>query len=84
MLSPQGDLNLDDDANFGQEYKKLTQAMEMVGFLASTKKQYVWFGMLVDQCKMIVLSILCVCACACTCTKRFLPLLRWQLKKLHT
>ncbi|CAG07188.1 unnamed protein product, partial [Tetraodon nigroviridis] len=34
----QGDLQLDDDANFGQEYKKLKQAMEMVGFLASTKK----------------------------------------------
>uniref|UniRef100_A0A674MAX8 Myosin IXB n=1 Tax=Takifugu rubripes TaxID=31033 RepID=A0A674MAX8_TAKRU len=34
----QGDLHLDDDSNFGQEYKRLKQAMEMVGFLASTKK----------------------------------------------
>lgn len=37
-LSVQGDLHLDDDSNFGQ-YKRLKQAMEMVGFLASTKKQ---------------------------------------------
>lgn len=37
-LSVQGDLHLDDDSHFGQ-YKRLQQAMEMVGFLASTKKQ---------------------------------------------
>lgn len=37
---PQGDLGLDDEKKLGQEYKRLQQAMEMVGFLASTKKQY--------------------------------------------
>ncbi|XP_008274023.1 unconventional myosin-IXb isoform X2 [Stegastes partitus] len=34
----QEDLDLDDDKNLGQEYKRLHQAMEMVGFLDSTKK----------------------------------------------
>lgn len=41
VFALQGDLHFDDDSNFGQEYKRLKQAMEMVGFLASTKKQYV-------------------------------------------
>lgn len=44
VFALQGDLHFDDDSNFGQEYKRLKQAMEMVGFLASTKKQYVWFN----------------------------------------
>ncbi|XP_033838179.1 unconventional myosin-IXb isoform X2 [Periophthalmus magnuspinnatus] len=35
----QGDLQLDDEESLGQEYKRLHQAMEMVGFLPSTKKQ---------------------------------------------
>uniref|UniRef100_A0A671YXD5 Uncharacterized protein n=1 Tax=Sparus aurata TaxID=8175 RepID=A0A671YXD5_SPAAU len=34
----QEDLNFDDEEKLGQEYKRLHQAMEMVGFLASTKK----------------------------------------------
>ncbi|XP_041804694.1 unconventional myosin-IXb isoform X2 [Chelmon rostratus] len=34
----QEDLHLDDEEKLGQEYKRLHQAMEMVGFLASTKK----------------------------------------------
>nr|XP_020447008.1 unconventional myosin-IXb-like isoform X2 [Monopterus albus] len=34
----QKDLQLDDEEKLGQEYKRLHQAMEMVGFLASTKK----------------------------------------------
>ncbi|XP_029970832.1 unconventional myosin-IXb-like isoform X2 [Salarias fasciatus] len=34
----QGDLHLDHEKKFGQEYKRLHQAMEMVGFLSSTKK----------------------------------------------
>ncbi|XP_061587393.1 unconventional myosin-IXb-like [Cololabis saira] len=34
----QENLHLDDDEKLGQEYKRLHQAMEMVGFLASTKK----------------------------------------------
>lgn len=34
----QGDLELDVEENLGQEYKRLHQAMEMVGFLPSTKK----------------------------------------------
>ncbi|XP_061879808.1 unconventional myosin-IXb isoform X2 [Entelurus aequoreus] len=34
----QEDLQLDDDAKLGHEYKRLHQAMEMVGFLPSTKK----------------------------------------------
>lgn len=37
----QGDLQLDDEENLGHEYQRLHQAMEMVGFLPSTKKQYV-------------------------------------------
>ena len=32
---------IDDEDKLGKEYKRLHQAMEMVGFLASTKKQYV-------------------------------------------
>lgn len=44
VFALQGDLHFDDDSNFSQEYKRLKQAMEMVGFLASTKKQYVWFN----------------------------------------
>lgn len=39
----QEDLHLEDVEKLGQEYNRLHQAMEMVGFLASTKKQYVWF-----------------------------------------
>ncbi|XP_055008136.1 unconventional myosin-IXb isoform X2 [Boleophthalmus pectinirostris] len=35
----QGDLQLDDEESLGQEYRRLHQAMEMVGFLPSTKKQ---------------------------------------------
>ncbi|XP_072296878.1 unconventional myosin-IXb isoform X2 [Eucyclogobius newberryi] len=35
----QGDLQSDDGESLGQEYKRLHQAMEMVGFLPSTKKQ---------------------------------------------
>ncbi|KAM6918696.1 unconventional myosin-IXb-like [Xenentodon cancila] len=35
----QEDLHLEDEEKLGQEYKRLHQAMEMVGFLASTKKQ---------------------------------------------
>lgn len=42
LIVLQEDLNLDDEKKLGQEYKRLQQAMEMVGFLASTKKQYVW------------------------------------------
>uniref|UniRef100_A0A3Q1CDT6 Myosin IXb n=1 Tax=Amphiprion ocellaris TaxID=80972 RepID=A0A3Q1CDT6_AMPOC len=34
----QGDVHLDDDEDLGQQYKRLHQAMEMVGFLSSTKK----------------------------------------------
>ncbi|XP_073346792.1 unconventional myosin-IXb isoform X2 [Pagrus major] len=34
----QEDLHFDDEEKLGQEYKRLHQAMEMVGFLASTKK----------------------------------------------
>ncbi|XP_076601855.1 unconventional myosin-IXb isoform X3 [Chaetodon auriga] len=34
----QEDLHVDDEEKLGQEYKRLHQAMEMVGFLASTKK----------------------------------------------
>ncbi|KAM4551542.1 unconventional myosin-IXb isoform 3-T4 [Odontesthes bonariensis] len=34
----QEDFHLDDEEKLGQEYKRLHQAMEMVGFLASTKK----------------------------------------------
>ncbi|XP_036939021.1 unconventional myosin-IXb isoform X1 [Acanthopagrus latus] len=34
----QEDLNFDDEEKLGQEYMRLHQAMEMVGFLASTKK----------------------------------------------
>ncbi|KAF1383643.1 hypothetical protein PFLUV_G00133990 [Perca fluviatilis] len=34
----QEDLHLDDEEKLGQEYKRLHQAMEMVGFLSSTKK----------------------------------------------
>ncbi|XP_019109785.2 unconventional myosin-IXb isoform X2 [Larimichthys crocea] len=34
----QDDLHFDDEEKLGQEYKRLHQAMEMVGFLASTKK----------------------------------------------
>ncbi|KAM9349556.1 unconventional myosin-IXb isoform 2-T2 [Symphorus nematophorus] len=34
----QDGLHLDDEEKLGQEYKRLHQAMEMVGFLASTKK----------------------------------------------
>ncbi|KAM7400316.1 hypothetical protein PAMA_004827 [Pampus argenteus] len=34
----QEDLLVDDEEKLGQEYKRLHQAMEMVGFLASTKK----------------------------------------------
>ncbi|XP_074507892.1 unconventional myosin-IXb isoform X2 [Sebastes fasciatus] len=34
----QEDLHLDSEEKLGQEYKRLQQAMEMVGFLASTKK----------------------------------------------
>ncbi|XP_022613761.1 unconventional myosin-IXb-like isoform X3 [Seriola dumerili] len=34
----QQDLQIDDEEKFRQEYKRLHQAMEMVGFLASTKK----------------------------------------------
>ncbi|KAI3374768.1 hypothetical protein L3Q82_021326 [Scortum barcoo] len=34
----QEDLHLDDEEKLSQEYKRLHQAMEMVGFLASTKK----------------------------------------------
>uniref|UniRef100_A0A8C3G8A9 Myosin IXb n=1 Tax=Cyclopterus lumpus TaxID=8103 RepID=A0A8C3G8A9_CYCLU len=34
----QEDLHLDDEEKLGHEYKRLHQAMEMVGFLASTKK----------------------------------------------
>ncbi|XP_061834774.1 unconventional myosin-IXb isoform X2 [Nerophis lumbriciformis] len=34
----QEDLHLDDEAKLGHEYKRLHQAMEMVGFLPSTKK----------------------------------------------
>ncbi|XP_068197135.1 unconventional myosin-IXb [Antennarius striatus] len=34
----QEDLHLDDKEKLGQEYKRLQQAMEMVGFLPSTKK----------------------------------------------
>ncbi|XP_047446077.1 unconventional myosin-IXb isoform X2 [Mugil cephalus] len=34
----QEDLDLDNEETFAQEYKRLHQAMEMVGFLASTKK----------------------------------------------
>lgn len=41
LIVLQEDLNLDDEKKLGQEYKRLQQAMEMVGFLASTKKQYV-------------------------------------------
>lgn len=37
----QKELCLDDEDKLGNEYKKLHQAMEMVGFLPSTKKQYV-------------------------------------------
>lgn len=37
----QEDFRLDDEEKLKQEYKRLHQAMEMVGFLASTKKQYV-------------------------------------------
>ncbi|XP_028328146.1 unconventional myosin-IXb isoform X2 [Gouania willdenowi] len=37
-LKQQDDLHLDEQKTFGQEYKRLHQAMEMVGFLASTKK----------------------------------------------
>ncbi len=39
----QDNLHLDDKEKLGQQYKRLHQAMEMVGFLASTKKQYVEF-----------------------------------------
>uniref|UniRef100_A0A8D3CLD7 Myosin IXb n=1 Tax=Scophthalmus maximus TaxID=52904 RepID=A0A8D3CLD7_SCOMX len=35
----QQDLHLEDEEKLGQEYKRLHQAMEMVGFLASTKKR---------------------------------------------
>ncbi|XP_039999529.1 unconventional myosin-IXb isoform X2 [Xiphias gladius] len=35
----QQDLHIDDEEKLGQEYKRLHQAMEMVGFLASTKKR---------------------------------------------
>uniref|UniRef100_A0AAV2JWH5 Myosin motor domain-containing protein n=1 Tax=Knipowitschia caucasica TaxID=637954 RepID=A0AAV2JWH5_KNICA len=35
----QGDLQLEDEESLGQEYRRLHQAMEMVGFLPSTKKQ---------------------------------------------
>uniref|UniRef100_UPI0037E73108 unconventional myosin-IXb isoform X2 n=1 Tax=Semicossyphus pulcher TaxID=241346 RepID=UPI0037E73108 len=34
----QEDFNFDDEEKLGQEYKRLHQAMEMVGFLATTKK----------------------------------------------
>lgn len=39
LIVLQEDLHLDDEEKLGQEYKRLHQAMEMVGFLASTKKQ---------------------------------------------
>ncbi|XP_042353404.1 unconventional myosin-IXb [Plectropomus leopardus] len=38
----QENLDLDDEEKLGQEYKRLHQAMEMVGFLPSTKKQYAY------------------------------------------
>lgn len=41
LIVLQEDLPLDDEIKLRQEYKRLKQAMEMVGFLASTKKQYV-------------------------------------------
>lgn len=41
LIVLQEDLHLEDEEKLGQEYKRLHQAMEMVGFLASTKKQYV-------------------------------------------
>lgn len=41
LIVLQDGLRLDDEKELGQEYKRLQQAMEMVGFLASTKKQYV-------------------------------------------
>lgn len=43
LIVLQEDLHLDDEEKLGQQYRRLQQAMEMVGFLASTKKQYVWF-----------------------------------------
>jgi hypothetical protein len=38
----QEDFNLEDAEDLRREFKRLHQAMEMVGFLVPTKKQYVW------------------------------------------
>ena len=40
--TPQEDLGIEDEEKLKHEYKRLHQAMEMVGFLVSTKKLYEW------------------------------------------